>query len=264
MPAPSFTAYVDESGDEGFAPGSSDWFVLAAAILRAPEELSQVKLIDEVRDALNQRRQPKHRIPDKKPLHFRDLSHDARKLYADRIGRADLRTVAVLIHKPDLQAPETFTEGNRLYFYATRLLLERVSWYCRDHRRKEDPGDGTVRVILSNRSSMNYAALRDSLEYLETNRTALQYRAAAHVLRPNLVETYSHGRRMGLQLADAVASSYFYAVEPSGYGFTEEAYARLILGRAYRHKGQLWGYGLKLMPAEAESRRRTGGLLPGW
>jgi hypothetical protein len=32
-----------------------------------------------VRTLLNAKRQPQHRIPDRKPLHFRDLPHEHRK-----------------------------------------------------------------------------------------------------------------------------------------------------------------------------------------
>src|SRR5438067_36753 len=87
----TFVAYIDESGDEGFkfGAGSSDWFVLAAVVVRAADDLAQVKLIDEVRDRLNQDRKPEYRIPPKKPIHFRDLKHEPRKFYAARLGRAD-------------------------------------------------------------------------------------------------------------------------------------------------------------------------------
>jgi len=206
----TFIAYIDESGDEGFVPdsGASVWFVLGAIVVRRASELAVVKLIDEVRQGINLRRQPQHRIPDKKPLHFRDLGHEQRKFYASHISQADLHTVSVLINKQAIVAPENFIEQTRPYFYAVRLLIERLSWYCRDHIRKEDIGDGSV--------------------------------------------------------ADAVASSYFFAIETNRYGFTEDSYAKLLLPRAYRHQGQLWGYGIKIMPRETEEKRRDGTLLIGW
>lgn len=56
MPA-TFVASVDESGDEGFQFGKgSSWFVLAGIVLRQADELSQIKLVDEVRARLNQDR----------------------------------------------------------------------------------------------------------------------------------------------------------------------------------------------------------------
>ena len=141
------------------------------------------------------------------------------------------------------------------------MLVERISWYCRDHKRKDDDSHGSVRLIFSNRASLDYDDLRRYLLYLQNNRIALDYRADTNVIHPDEMETYTHGRRVGLQFADAVASSFFYAVEPNAYGLTEDAYARFLLPRAYRHNGQLWGYGLKLMPREAEEERRKGLIL---
>jgi hypothetical protein len=266
MANPTYVAYIDESGDEGFkfGAGSSEWFVLAAVVLRAADELPQVKLIDEIRGRLNQDRKPEFRIPPRKPIHFRDLKHEPRKFYAARIGWADLRTIVVMVHKPDLTSPENFQAATRLYFHAVRLLAERISWYCRDQPRKDDSGDGSVNLVFSNRATMDYQALNDYLRHLEVNRVALDYRAAEGVIRPDQFETHTHGRRMGLQLADAVASSYYYAVWTNPYGFTEDSYARLLLPRAYRHDGKIWGYGVKLVPRESEERRRRGKILPGW
>jgi hypothetical protein len=262
----TFIAYIDESGDEGFQfdAGSSSWFVLSCIVLRCAVELQEVKLVDEVRTLLNAKRQPQHRIPDKKPLHFRDLPHEQRKMYAQRVGGADLQALNVLIHKPDLASPEKFTDGSRLYFFAVRLLVERLSWYCRDHKRKDDAGDGSVEIVFSNRASMDYDELRKYLEYLDTNRIALDYKAEPGVIRSDRIATYTHGKRMGLQIADAVASGFFYAVEPSPYGLTEDGYARLLLPRVYRHQKQLWGYGVKIFPRETEEKRRKGEVLPGW
>ena len=169
-----------------------------------------------------------------------------------------------MVHKADLNAKQAFIGESRLYFYAVRLLAERLSWYCRDSFCAADAGDGSVDLVFSNRGGLDYTALRDYLDRLDQNRGKYAYSAAHNVIRPTQVETYSPGRRMGLQLADAVASSYFFAVEPSAYGLTEEGYAHLVLPRAYRHNGKLWGYGVKIVPKETDERRQKGELLAGW
>ena len=56
-PTPSFIAYVDESGDEGFVfnpdgSGSSRWFVLSAAVVRQANDLQMVSCLKEVRAVL--------------------------------------------------------------------------------------------------------------------------------------------------------------------------------------------------------------------
>src|SRR5262249_50559490 len=161
----------------------------------------------------------------------RDLKHEPRTYYVARLAQADLRTIAVLVRKPDLTSPENFAGEWRLYFYAVRLLVERISWYCRDSLRKDDTGDGSVDLVFSNRATLDYEALRRYLDHLEHNRAALGYRAEVGIIRPAQMATYTHGRRIGLQLADVVASAFFYSVEPSAYGFTEDSYSRLLLGR---------------------------------
>jgi hypothetical protein len=262
----TFIAFIDESGDEGFrfGKGSSEWFVVSAVIMRSSDEREQVKLINTVRDGLNQRRHSEHWIADKKPLHFRDLSHEQRKFYVEYISNALLRTIVVMIHKCEITSPEKYRQESNLYFYAVRLLVERASWYCRDQKRKNDLGDGSMKLVFSNRSTLDYKELGNYLKYLDSNSIALDYRGAPGIIFPDELCTHSPGQSMGLQIADAVASSYYFAVEKSIYGFTEESYVKRLLSRAYRNEGQLWGYGIKVAPRETEEHRRDGKLLLDW
>ena len=243
---PTFVIYIDESGDEGFAfgRGSSDWFVLSGIITRKAKDLETVKLVDKVRTRLGK--------SDKKPLHFRDLKHEQRLPFVDEIAGADLRTVSVLIHKPSLQEPEKFQERYRLYFYAVRYLFERASWYCRDHKSGHDAGDGSAEIIFSNRSGMLYAELSQYLELLKKRTGFFEVRIEWSVIEPKRILAYPPGRRMGLQIADAVAGSFFYAVQPSQHGFTEARYARMLKPVVYHRQGQYQGYGIKFWPREVD------------
>jgi hypothetical protein len=258
----SWIVYVDESGDEGFrfGRGSSSWFVLTAVLLARDRELEVVKLIDVVRDKINAAQQPHHQTPARKPLHFRDLKHDPRKFYATQIGTAALRIVSVCVHKPDLAEAEIFHDESRLYFYATRFLVERISWCCRDNPRQV-LGDGSAEIVFSNRGSMDYAALCWYLENLAANKEAFDYRADPKVVRVDQVLTLSPGKRMGLQIADAAACSIYLALEPNNYGQTEDAHLRAISSRIYRHNSNPWGYGLKIIPRETDKKRKRGELI---
>lgn len=242
----TFVVYIDESGDEGFlfGKGSSDWFVLSAVITRVARDLEVVKLVDNVRKKLGK--------PERKPLYFRDLKHEQRIPYVDEIARADLRTVSVLAHKPSLNEPEKFGERYRLYFYATRYLLERVSWYCRDRKTVHDTGDGSASIVFSNRSGMSYDELKNYLNLLMNQTDILGVRIEWSVIKPDQVVAYSMGKRMGLQIADAVASSFFYAVQKSQHGFTEDRYARMLKPIVFNRYGRYLGYGLKLWPRDID------------
>ena len=91
--------------------------------------------------------------------------------------------------------------------------------------------------------------------------TAFNYqgRADTSVIRPSQVQALMHSKSMGLQIADAVTSGYFYAVEASADGFTEDAYVRLLLPRACRLGGQVFGSGARFdrcSPQTLEEMRR--------
>lgn len=249
----SFVAYVDESGDEGFKflpneQGSSRWFVLSALVTLKENDLQVVQLARQARDLLKK--------DPKKALHFRELRHEQRVPLARLIGEAPVQTVSVLIHKPSIKEPEVFQQqAYALYHYATRLLVERVSWLCRDHQRK-GRGDGTVEMVFSNRSAMSYDNLRGYLNRLKVGQAGAEVRVDWSVVDPQRIRAVNHDQLAGLQLADAVASGVFFSVHRNPYGEYEDRYLRLMGKTIYRHKGTVDGYGLKLWCADdAETAR---------
>lgn len=241
-----FRVYIDESGDEGFkfetpGRGSSRWFVLSAVVTRDADDLEAVRLVERVRQRLNK--------APREPLHFRKLKHEHRLPYVDEIARARLRAVNLVIHKPSIQEPERFTsEPHLLYRHATRYLLERVSWLCRGSRRADDE---TAEVIFSNRSCMSYDQMRDYLQRLKERTGEFDVRIDWSVLDPRQIQARPHDSLMGLQIADAVASSFYMACELTPQGFNEPRYAQMLEPVVYRHRKQCLGYGLKFWPKDA-------------
>lgn len=245
----SFIAYVDESGDEGFVfnadgTGSSRWFVLSAAVIRQTNDLQMVQCLKEVRSVL--KKEPKT------PLHFVDLKHEQRVPYIRRVGELPIRTVSVLVYKPLIAEPEKFQNTSYLlYRYATRLLLERVSWLCRDQRRAAE-GDGFVEIIFSNRSNMSYDDIRDYLRLLlkQAEANPMQVQLDPTVIAPDRIRSVEHSKLAGLQVADAVASGFHFAIKVNRYGETEAGYLPHLKKTLYRHKGEAMGYGLKVWPED--------------
>ena len=233
----SFVVYVDEAGDEGFSfsSGSSEWFVLSAVLTLKAEDLETVKLVDRVRQRLKR--------PDRKPLHFRDLRHEHRLPFVAEISRASLRVVTLLIHKPSLHEPEMLHQPNFLYFHAAQKLMGNVGRLCRSARPRD--GDGSAEVVFSTRSGMSYEELKRSI-------CADFFRGDP--IRHDQIYAYSSGQRMGLQIADAVASGFLKAVEPSQYGHTEDRYARMLQPVLYRKESTYEGYGLEFWPREPRQR----------
>lgn len=241
-----FRVYIDESGDEGFkfdepSKGSSRWFVLSAVVTREEYDIETVRLVDSVRRRLN--REPRA------PLHFRRLKHEHRLPYIDEIGKARLRAVSVLIHKPSIQEPEKFiARPHLLYRYATRYLLERVSWLCRDHRR--DPTH-IAKILFSNRSCMSYDEIRNYLNLLKERTDDFGVQIDWSTIDSKRIEARTHDSLMGLQIADAVASALYMACELSPQGYNEPRYAQMLRRIQYRHEGRCLGYGLKFWPRDA-------------
>lgn len=239
----SFVAYIDESGDDGFhfpdgKPGSSVWFVLSAGVVRQTVDLEQCKLVTRVRELI--------RKPPNAVLHFTDLQHLHRVVFCSEIANSRFRAISVIAHKPSL-ARKTFANG-RLYFYASRFLLERVSWLCRAHK-KEGDGDGSVRIIFSNRGGTSYDSFREYLETLKAARDFYDVQIDWDIIKPNNIETIPHRFSMGLQIADAIASSTYQATEKHPQlRLTEERYARALGPIFYRRNGKVLSYGIKTYP----------------
>jgi hypothetical protein len=245
----SFIAYIDESGDEGFVfnsdgSGSSRWFVLSAAVIRQSCDLQMVSCLKEVRSILKKNL--------KAPLHFVDLKHEQRVPYIRRVGNLPIRTVSVLIYKPLISEPEKFQNNKYLlYRYATRLLLERVSWLGREHRRFGE-GDGFTEVIFSNRSNMSYEDIRSYMRVLlkQSEASPSQVQLDPTVIDPERIRAVEHSKLAGLQVADAVASGFHFALKVNRYGETEVGYLPHLKQTIYRHKTISLGYGLKFWPED--------------
>ena len=247
---PSFVAYIDESGDEGWkfrtpggAGGSSRWFVLSAAVFCVDAEPEAVKAIDRVRTIL--KRGPRA------SLHFRDLKHSQRVAFVRELARAPFRAISILVCKPELSHRAAFRVKDRLYFYAGKLLLERVSRLCRDRlgiASRPLPGDGSAQLIFSDRRSTSHVNFQAYLTKLRASDTNIHW----PVIDESLVAAHPHGSRKGLYFADAIASSFFYYVEENEYGFTEPRYANELQPVVYHGPDERYlGYGVKGYPSES-------------
>lgn len=246
---PSFVVYIDESGDEGFVfkangSGSSRWFVLSATVIRKSNDLQMVSCLKAAREILGK--------SAKTPLHFVDLKHEQRVPYIRRVGELPMRTVSILIHKPSIVEPEKFQNTKYLlYRYATRMLLERVSWLCRDQRQAGE-GDGFADIIFSNRSNMSYEDIRKYLLLLrrQAENNPQQVQIDASVVNPDRISSVEHSKLAGLQVADAVASGLHFAVKVNRYGETEAGYLPYLRKTLYRHQKTVLGYGIKVWPED--------------
>jgi hypothetical protein len=245
VPQPSFVAYVDESGDEGFTfnadgTGSSRWFVLSAAVFRRSNEPAAVAALKAARATLG--------WEAKKAFHFSDMKHEQRLVLLHEVAQIGFRTVSIVSYKPDIPDVERY-QANKclLYRYLTRLLIERVSWLCRDHVKTGD-GDGLVDLVFSDRASMSYDDIRSYIRLLKQQSEA---GGGINIHWPAInidrLRAVAHLQLAGLQIADAIATSYLYGMRLSRMGIADPSYMRLLRGHAYRHRRNCFGYGVKFL-----------------
>lgn len=220
MNKPSFNVYIDEAGDEGFRfeRRTPEWFIISAVITRTDNDLETLSGILKPVRAL-------YRLGDTQEIHFRKLTHEKKIPYVERIASAKVRSVTVAVYKPGIQEQETFQARNRLYFYVCRFLLERVSWFCRDSfNPAKHAGDGSIQLIFSKRKNLSYEELSGYLEKLHEQSTCSDIRIDWERIKENQIKAYSASQKMGLQIADAIASATYAALNKNDYGYTEERY----------------------------------------
>lgn len=77
------------------------------------------------------------------------------------------------------------------------------------------------------------------------------------VVLPEQVKAVNHDQLAGLQIANAVASGFYFAVNRNPYGDVEDRYVRLMMPTFYRHRSVLEGYGVKLWPDDLASLSKS-------
>jgi hypothetical protein len=186
-------------------------------------------------------------------LHFSKLQHEKRVHVINRIATSWLTVTTVIIHKERIEKPEIFQAGAfRLYKYAARLLLERISWYCRD---SATASDCECRLIFEHRARLSYDDLRDYLTILQGQaETDAWLQVLLNDIRihwPAIVPGRVEAAQKAQYAADCVASGTRAALEYR-HGFTEHRYAKTLKPRVYKRGSNYTSYGLKFFPEGLE------------
>jgi len=236
--------YIDEAGDRGVKPTSSDHFVASAIIVADPLDAQVRTELANLKQQLT--RQPWH------VLHFRKLTHPQKVKATQDIAASSIATITnVILCKRQLAgvgilaaARAYITHPDPMYLYALRLLLERISWWIRDH------GGGSSIVTFAHVKNFRAQKLHDYRNALQMSQTSIHWPSfAGHSFRIASMRAIDL-----LQLADSTASALYAAVEPDQYGNVEDRYLRNIAPKLYRYPGgsPITAYGLKVFPpAEA-------------
>lgn len=250
----SFThiAYVDEAGDEGLGKlkkiedsGQSQWLIIGSALVRGADDPSVPALRDKIL-----KRFPKSQKLD---LHFRDLKHEQKVVVTQEIATMPFKVCVTLSNKATLLGSpkwyKLFQEPGHYYNFMTRWLLERVTSHCAVEAKAEGI-QGRLKVIFSRRGGTNYERMAEYMRLMRDGREKIQPVRSIDwsVFDPADIAVENHSKRAGLQIADAVTSAFFSAVEPNGYGNYETRYAENLRNKVLRKGSSALNSGVTPVP----------------
>lgn len=163
------------------------------------------------------------------------------------------------VYKPGLIAQGWRENPGDLYFHASKYLIERISWACRDsHVVLPAQPDGLVRIVFSERGGLRYDRFREYLVRLRADPMGNNTNAAWQHLDPALVEPERHDDGNACHLAaDYLASSIGSAFERRDQGVFDDRFARLWGARFYQSNGRRVGNGFKVWPDAGLALLRT-------
>lgn len=257
-----YVAYIDEAGDPGLErvkpldnPGSSEWLILSAVVVRAPNEKNVVPWIQEILQKIRSQR---------RYLHFTDLKPWNKRIVCGELATLPIRCFVVCSNKKNMRGyrnpfAEKYENPNWFYAWLSRLLLERVTYFVRQKSLEQHQEIKKVRLEFSSRGGLTYASLSTYFEWLKMKSAGGDMFLPLgdlvwETMHRDLLHIFNTRQRAGLQLADTVASAFFKACDCYDTGECDPEFARILGKRMARDPdvssgGEISGYGVKLMPA---------------
>lgn len=222
----ALTVYIDEAGDPGakdglrYLSGRHEWLTMGATVLRTSREADIVGWIKELRDLANARQAG--------ALHYNQVHLLRREVLCAKLATKPIRGFVFASHKSNLRAyfnPRLgkMIDGNRLYNWCFRLLLERLTawaeqWQTTVHGRLEP-----LRIIIAERGHdfEHFDAYIDKLRWQREH--GQLFLKGPGLSSTHLDRKYWSVERMnsnaGLQLADTVASAFYQAANSASPTF---------------------------------------------
>lgn len=252
-----YLAYIDEAGDPGLSKvrptdedGASEWLVLSAVVIQAKREPNVVGWVDAIRDGIG--------VKQRRFLHYRDLSETRKRVVAKCMTELPIRAFAVCSNKKNMRGHQN-TKASRVpsqqwfYNWCIRLLMERVTVFCAEHSMKEHGELRRIKIEFSRRGGHRYSQTKAYHTYLsmqqQVDRVFLKKREpVTAMLDTDLMEDHPHHTRAGLQLADAVASAFYQAIDCLGPGQWLIEPAKLMEPIMAKENGKVKDFGVALFP----------------
>ncbi len=214
--SPLLTLFLDEAGDPGahdglsYLPGRYEWLCLGGYLIRTEREPETVEWVRELRYEVKATQAP--------ALHYHRVNLRRREQLCRSLASRPARAFCVLSHKSNLREYHNpklgrFSDPDKLYNWCIRLLLERVTEWCRPLQTSERGGPEPIRIVFSERGGHDYDHLFSYLDMLNMQYDAGRMKLAPRhwssaMVRTDQFEIVRADAAAGLQLADVIASSF--------------------------------------------------------
>ena len=257
-----YVAYIDESGDPGLRNvkplkknGSSEWIVIAGALIPAEIEGEMEGFIGDMMKAINSRQL--------RDIHFQKLNDSRKLLVCNMLAEKNVRLFAVCSNKRNMQGyrnvkAEAIPSQSWFYCWLTRILLERITDNVMAASMKRYGEPRHVKLEFSERGGLSYSQMHAYYEWIRmksANGSVPLYlpwgRVEFEVLHRDLLKVYNHTERAGMKLADIAASAFFKAIDVHDTRNRDAQFAKALEPRMAKSPdtGQIGGYGVKLWPS---------------
>jgi hypothetical protein len=257
MPA-TFVVYIDESGDTGLKNvkpnsegGATEWLVLSAFLVAIQHDSQMVSWVQDVQSEFKSKR---------RDLHFNKLLPFKKGLVCGALAQKDAKCFVVMSNKPNIENYENKKLGEErswLYWWLTRLLLERVTDYCERQTPAAQVGKDKLRIFFSRRGGLTYDDFKNYLDLLRHQSVNKLLHLKTGDIKWSMIDTNEvhvrdHSERAGLQLSDVIAGAFYEAVERNRgeIEHCEPSYAKSLKPIvASSASGNVMSYGIKTMPS---------------
>lgn len=231
-----FNCYIDESGDEGIETGGSRWFILGALIVQQDLDFQTSTMVERIKNTFGKK--------NDWVLHWSKIrKHDQKRYICKELQTEQWVFACVATDKthPFITRARGLKQKDVLYFYSVRLLLERLSWYARDH------GNGKAIPIFEYRSNTSYEKMREYIRLLRGWVPQSQIQIYWDNLEYKNFRIVPKRVSRLMQASDCVCGALKDGLEYSGYGLIEPSYILSLKNRFYRRANNLFSYGLKFL-----------------
>lgn len=261
-----YVAFIDEAGDDGLENiksvdgyGGTEWFVLAAVVIRRQNLLLLEKAIRDIKIAVG--------FDERRQLHFKKLKTEQKLIAANKIAELPVRVFVAISNKKNMwrykNTRAAIAEGQNWYYnFMFRLVLERVTEFCLSKRTE---GEGKVRFEFERRGGLNYG---HTLDYLRRIKGQDAYRGGTFLNHGKVswgvvdfseFHNFRAKKKFGLQASDIVASSFFNALDDDMRDAGNYSFAKALIPRIGRKPdvfsiGEMANFGVKIMPKLCEMK----------